>query len=105
MLSTRVGSNPRITSRANSTRKQSDTDYIDLNRRMTQFSRTMGKEATMGETSFRAHSNALNSSFPLTSLKEEHHTQPQRQSVPLTVKHKKNELADFDMRSPLEQNL
>ena len=36
-------------------KKLGDTDYISLNRRMSPFARTMGKEAAMGEASFRRH--------------------------------------------------
>ena len=69
--STRAESNPRISSmqklKTRESNNNSGTDYINLNRRMTFLSRTMGKEAAMGESSFRKHNDgAVNASFPLT---------------------------------------
>ena len=74
--STRAESNPRIGSmqklKMRESNNNSGTDYIGLNRRMTFLSRTMGKEAHMGESSFRKHNDgAVNASFPLTQLKDD----------------------------------
>ena len=57
--------------RYNMKKKQDETDYISLNRRVSLLSRDMGKAATMGSTAARNHSNAMyRNSCPLTSLKE-----------------------------------
>ena len=67
--STRAESNPRFGSKTNTNNNnnQDTTDYISLNKRMQLLSRTMGREANMGATSFRRHGDgAINASFPLT---------------------------------------
>ncbi len=68
---TRASSNPR-----NFTRKLNESDntnFIELNRRMQSLSRGMGKEASMGNSSYRRHETSVmnDPSFPLTALKEE----------------------------------
>ncbi len=50
------------------------TDFISLNKRMSNMSATMGKEQNMAESSYRKYQAAAQinmSAFPLTSLKEE----------------------------------
>lgn len=67
--------------------QEETTDYISLNRRVSLLSRNMGKEATMGSTAARNHSNAMwSNSFPLTSLKEKDMPPPDtRMSAPNQV--------------------
>ena len=78
--SSKAESNPRIASlkklkikeNEQQSNNQHTTDYISLNRRMQLLSRTMGKEANMGQSSFRKHNDGImNASFPLTQLKED----------------------------------
>ena len=68
---TRASSNPRNYSRK--LNESENTNFIELNRRMQSLSRGMGKEVSMGNTSFRRHENQFTNdpSFPLTALKED----------------------------------
>ena len=67
-LSTRACSNPRDGGKRS---KQSETDFISLNRRISLLSRTMGKEANMGASSSRRHEIIAGQAFPLTAVKDD----------------------------------
>ena len=70
---TRATSNPRSFNMRKLNNESENTNFIELNRRMQSLSRGLGKEQSMGNSSYRRHeTQAFNDpSFPLTALKDD----------------------------------